>query len=172
MNKAESKISKPLTNEEYLFVCKILEGETVAAACDAAGISEATGYAWKKKEHIAGAIAAGREGHIRIFEETRAGITKATLPEIAAKLQSEVLNAIDTVVELMNTGTKDDVVRLKAAELILKLSGQFIKQEVTTKTEVSIEKKGLSSSEADEIRAKILGLNSNTVDVESEEVKQ
>ena len=68
----------------------------------------------------------------------------------------------------MNTGTKEDLVRLKAAELLLRLSGQFIKHEVTTKTEVSIEKKGLSSDEASDIRRKILGLGANTIDVESE----
>jgi hypothetical protein len=71
----------------------------------------------------------------------------------------------------MNSGTKEDIVRLKSAELILKLSGQFIKQEVTTKTEVSIEKRGLSSDEASDIRRKILGVGAEAIDIESESIE-
>lgn len=171
MNKATRTAAERLphlTPEEYTFVTKILEGKSTIVAAEEVGISPSTGYAWEKKSHVAAAIAAGRQGSIRVFEEISAGVTRATLPEIAAKLQSEVINAIDTVKEIMNTGTKEDLVRLKAAELILRLSGQFIKHEVTTKTEVSIEKKGLSSDEASDIRRKILGLGANTIDVESE----
>lgn len=161
---------KVLTPEEYTFVTKILEGKTIIVAAEEVGISESSGYLWMKKPHIVAAIEAGRQGSIRVFEEITAGVTRATVPEIAAKLQSEVLNAIDRVVDLMNNGTKEDLVKLKAAELILRLSGQFIKQEVTTKTEVAIEKRGLSSDEASDIRRKILGVGADAIDVESETV--
>jgi hypothetical protein len=170
-SKANSDRMPTLTPEEYTFVTKILEGKSIIVASEETGISESSGYLWVKKPHISAAIAAGRQGSIKVFEEISAGVTRATVPEIAAKLQGEVLNAIDTVVELMNSGTKEDIVRLKSAELILKLSGQFIKQEVTTKTEVSIEKRGLSSDEASDIRRKILGVGAEAIDIESESIE-
>lgn len=151
-----------LTPEEFKFVTEILDGSSVEHAGEAVGIKRRTAYEWKKKEHIQCAIAAGVKGQVKVIEEFRAERVRVVLPEISKKLEEEAPKAIQIIVDIMYSGTKDDTVRLQAAKEILKMSGAIETQSATRNTEQSIQQKGLTSEAAEAIRAQILGIASTS----------
>ncbi len=153
--KKETADEGALTAQEYAFVAELLSGSTVKQAGDAVGIKERTAFEWKKKPRVAMAIAAGKEGHAKIVHEFQAERVRVILPDISKKLQDEAPKAIDIMIKIMQTGTKDDMVRLQAAKEIIRLAG--ITQ--SEKAIYSAESQGLSKEGAEQIRRQILGID-------------
>lgn len=147
-----------LTPDEFKFISEILDGSTVEQAGESVNIKRRTAYEWKKKEHIKAALAAGVEGQVKVVEEFRAERVRVVMPEISKKLELEAPKAIDVIIDIMYSGTKDDTVRLQAAKEILRMSGAVETQSAVQNTERKVLQKGLTPEVADEIRARILGI--------------
>jgi transposase len=156
--KSHSDSQYHLTPDEFQFVTEILNGTSVEEAGEMVGIKRRTAYDWKKKEHIKAAIAAGVKGQVKVIEEFRAERVRVVLPEISKKLEEYAPKAVQVIIDIMHSGTKDDAVRLQAAKEILKMSGAIETHSATRNTEQSLQQKGLTPEAADAIRAKILGI--------------
>lgn len=157
--KAHNNDQYQLTPEEFKFVTEILDGSSVEYAGEAVGIKRRTAYEWKKKQHIQNAIAAGVKGQVKVIEEFRAERVRVVLPEISKKLEEEAPRAIQVIIDIMYSGTKDDNVRLQAAKEILKMSGAIETQSATRSAEESVQHKGLTAEAANLIRSQILGIH-------------
>jgi hypothetical protein len=149
---------KQLTPEEFKFVTELLNGATVEQAGEAVGIKRRAAFQWKGKEHIQAAIEAAKQGQLKVVEEYRAERVRVVMPAISERLKMEAVNAIEVIVDIMNSGGKEDMVRLQAAKEVIRLSGIVESQQITKTNEQSLPQQGLSSQQAIDIRANILGV--------------
>lgn len=156
---------KALQHKQEKVIQELANGSTVVAAARFVGISEQTVHLWKRKPQFQQALQAARlaveRGRVKTIETIAAERTRSSFPDINNKLQKGGLDAINFLVDLVNSPEARPCDRLNAARELIRISGVVESQKVYIQSqtvEPDRRGRGLSEEMAESIRQRILGL--------------